>query len=135
MANEPAPILGGTSVPSIITAGGESEMVLPQGTTYLWIQRIDPNGCRTDPSRVVFYMYVSPENTIVSEIDSLQNDVSGLETSKVDKIAGKGLSTNDYTDADKTKRASIDTLDEQIIVPIKSILINFSISEASKSQT
>ena len=39
-------------------------------------------------------------------------DVTGLQTaldSKVDEIAGKGLSANDYTDAEKTKLAGIAT--------------------------
>lgn len=40
------------------------------------------------------------------------SDVSGLQTvldSKVDKIAGKGLSTNDYTTTEKTKLSGITT--------------------------
>lgn len=31
----------------------------------------------------------------------IKNDISELETGKVDKVSGKSLSTNDYTDADK----------------------------------
>lgn len=36
-------------------------------------------------------------------ITTLEGDVSDLETNKVDKVAGKGLSTEDYTTAEKTK--------------------------------
>ena len=33
--------------------------------------------------------------------------ISGLDASKVDKVSGKGLSTNDYTNAEKTKLSGI----------------------------
>ena len=44
------------------------------------------------------------ENTISRVISDTKTLVSG----KVDKVQGKGLSTNDYTDAEKTKLASLD---------------------------
>lgn len=44
-----------------------------------------------------------------SDISSLQESVDALEEGKVDKEAGKGLSANDYTDADKSKLGGIAT--------------------------
>lgn len=44
-------------------------------------------------------------------------DEDGIKQSlnnKVDKIVGKGLSKNDYTDTDKTKVASIDTISDEV---------------------
>lgn len=40
--------------------------------------------------------------------DALNNDVNQLYTQKVDKVEGKGLSTNDYTTAEKQKLAGIE---------------------------
>jgi len=45
--------------------------------------------------------------------------VDALENSKVDKVAGKGLSTNDYTDADKSKVDSIDAKDADTLQAAK----------------
>lgn len=42
-----------------------------------------------------------------SDISALQEAVDALEDGKVDKVDGKGLSANDYTDADKSKLAGI----------------------------
>lgn len=42
------------------------------------------------------------------DIEELNNDVATLDQNKVDKIPGKGLSTNDYTDADKNKLDGIE---------------------------
>ncbi len=44
-----------------------------------------------------------------SEVDSLEIAVSDLSTNKVDKVSGKGLSTNDFTNADKTKLDGIES--------------------------
>lgn len=50
-------------------------------------------------------------------IETLQSDVSDLDENKVDKVAGKGLSTNDYTDEDKaqleTNTSDIEALKEE----------------------
>ena len=48
-------------------------------------------------------------NAIQDEIIHNADDISDLDTNKVDKIEGKGLSTNDYTDAEKNKLAGIQT--------------------------
>lgn len=41
-------------------------------------------------------------------ITDAENDISALQSGKVDKVIGKGLSTNDFTDADKTKLDGIE---------------------------
>lgn len=37
-------------------------------------------------------------------------DVAALQSGKVDKVAGKGLSTNDYSDAEKSKLSSVESV-------------------------
>ena len=49
---------------------------------------------------------VIPEGTDLSGYYD-KTEVDGLLDDKVDKVSGKGLSTNDYTDAEKTKLAGI----------------------------
>ena len=44
------------------------------------------------------------ENTLENK-----KEIEALKTSKVDKVVGKGLSTNDYTTSDKTKLDGIAT--------------------------
>jgi hypothetical protein len=39
--------------------------------------------------------------------DDIIADISNLQTGKVDKVSGKGLSANDYTDAEKAKLAAV----------------------------
>ena len=51
------------------------------------------------------------DNEIVramAEDERLSEDVEELKEKKVDKVAGKGLSTNDYTDEEKQKLAGIE---------------------------
>lgn len=45
---------------------------------------------------------------IDSAIDEITENVSNLDTNKVDKVSGKGLSTEDYTTAEKEKLAGIE---------------------------
>lgn len=54
------------------------------------------------------WVYVNSKAT--GDITELQEDVKQLQTdikNKVDKVSGKGLSTNDYTTAEKNKLASL----------------------------
>lgn len=46
--------------------------------------------------------------TFETENTKVKNDITSLQNNKVDKIAGKGLSTNDYTTAEKTKLSGIE---------------------------
>jgi hypothetical protein len=43
-----------------------------------------------------------------TDLDSAQNSIDNLEANKVDKVTGKGLSTEDYTSAEKTKLAGVE---------------------------
>ena len=59
------------------------------------------------------------DSTKVGQIATNADDIDQLETDladKVDKIAGKGLSTNDYTNADKTKLDGIDMTTKQDVL-------------------
>lgn len=42
------------------------------------------------------------------DITNINNDIDNLEASKVDKVPGKGLSSNDFTDGDKNKLDGIE---------------------------
>lgn len=46
--------------------------------------------------------------TLAEAINELDQDVIDLQDNKVDKVTGKGLSTNDYTTAEKNKLAGIE---------------------------
>ena len=49
--------------------------------------------------------------------DALNNDVNQLYTQKVDKVEGKGLSTNDYTTPEKNKLAAIEAEANKYVLP------------------
>lgn len=51
---------------------------------------------------------VGDEKTLVQALSEKAGnaDVAALQSGKVDKVSGKGLSTNDYSDAEKTKVAN-----------------------------
>lgn len=51
-----------------------------------------------------------------ADIDDLEGDVSSLDSGKVDKVNGKGLSTNDFTNTDKTALDNIKTTDTTLAV-------------------
>lgn len=60
--------------------------------------------------RAVDQLAQSGSGEVQQEIEQLQQDVSNIINDlldKVDKVTGKGLSSNDFTDADATKLASI----------------------------
>lgn len=44
-----------------------------------------------------------------TDMNRIEGNTQDLQTNKVDKIAGKGLSTNDYTTTEKTKLSGIET--------------------------
>lgn len=67
-----------------------------------------------------------------SEVDSLEIEVDNLSTNKVDKVSGKGLSTNDYTTDEKNKLSGIDS-GAQVNV-IESVKVNgTALTPSSKS--
>ena len=125
-AGQLAPIVG-AAVPSSIELGETVDVTVPSGANYLYIQRVNGNGKRTDPTEVIFYKYVAPDNSIVGEISDLQSDMSN----KVDKISGKGLSTNDYTNEEKELVALVPGIDETVngsivLTPIEINLANYT---------
>lgn len=67
------------------------------------------------------WVYVNSKAT--GDITELQEDVKQLQTdikNKVDKVSGKGLSTNDYTTAEKNKLAGIAANANNYILPTAS---------------
>ena len=53
---------------------------------------------------------------IKTKISSIEGTISDITKTKVDKVDGKGLSTNDYTTNEKTKLAGIATGATKVIV-------------------
>lgn len=53
--------------------------------------------------------------TKVTQISTNASNISNLSSGKVDKVTGKGLSTNDYTTEDKTKLAGLSNYDDTAI--------------------
>lgn len=48
----------------------------------------------------------------LNDLDGRVKDLSAVTSTKVDKVSGKGLSTNDYTTEEKTKLAGIENYDD-----------------------
>lgn len=48
-------------------------------------------------------------DSVAQRLTALKNDIVGKLNKKVDKVSGKGLSTEDYTTADKQKVTNLDT--------------------------
>lgn len=67
-----------------------NELVYATDTGELGVKKADGN--------IQYFMNAADINALVDALDS----------SKVDKVPGKGLSTNDYTDAEKAKLASVE---------------------------
>lgn len=51
-------------------------------------------------------------NTLKTDNETNKSNISNLSTNKVDKIEGKGLSTEDYTTAEKQKLAGLNNYDD-----------------------
>lgn len=79
-----------------------------------------------DPSGSVIKTYkngkweaINADDKLDADITKLENDIKTINQvipSKVDKISGKGLSTNDYTSADKDKLSSLTNYDDSSVV-------------------
>ena len=63
-------------------------------------------------------VYIPPDNNcddcsaVRDQLDNVLTELDAVESAldnKVDKVSGKGLSTNDYTNADKAKIADLET--------------------------
>ncbi len=68
------------------------------------------------PASVFNYFW----SKVTKAITELQTKLSGVDAAKVDKVSGKGLSTNDYTTAEKTKLAGIsESADSVAFAPTK----------------
>lgn len=57
------------------------------------------------------------DTTINNNISSLNSNITQLQTQKVDKVEGKGLSTNDYTTPEKNKLAAIEAEANKYVLP------------------
>lgn len=59
--------------------------------------------------------WVLVNNQSAADISELKQDVETLEESKVDKVEGKQLSTEDFTTTEKSKLASLSNYDDSEI--------------------
>ena len=85
----------------------------------------------------------NPHNVTPEQIGAVDNNVIGMMLSrKVDKIDGKGLSTNDYTDDEKTKLSGIENGANKTVVdtalstsstnPVQNKVVNTAINNCAK---
>lgn len=80
----------------------------------------NPNGGDLKYFNGTDWVYVNAKATgdiaeLQGEVSTLKTEVSTLKTTvanKVDKISGKGLSTNDYTTTEKNKLAGLSNYDD-----------------------
>jgi hypothetical protein len=76
--------------------------------------------------------HIHPTDTsraAASDLTSLKSTVTSLTSTvgeKVDKVSGKGLSTNDYTSAEKTKLAGLNNYDDSEVRSLISALTGIS---------
>lgn len=88
---------------ALVSSGGgsgpASTDALPEGTTNLYF-----TGARTLASPLTGF---ASSTGTVTTADSILIALGKLQGTKVDAVAGKGLSTNDYTTAEKTKLSGI----------------------------
>lgn len=54
------------------------------------------------------------EKVDIAVINGNMDKIDAALAGKVDKVTGKGLSTNDFTDADKSKLDSLDNYEERL---------------------
>ena len=69
------------------------------------------------------------ESIVTSNYDD--TEVRGLIAGKVDKVEGKGLSTNDYTTAEKTKLANLENYND---TQIKQDIVDLNLNKADKTE-
>lgn len=96
MYNNKYDILGSTIKPN------------PASVKYWADLASNPNGGNLKYFNGKDWVYVNSK--AAGDITELQEDVKQLQTdikNKVDKVSGKGLSTNDYTTAEKNKLAGL----------------------------
>lgn len=80
---------------------------------------------------------ITIENNVISAVDTIyddteiKQDITDLQNTKVDKVQGKGLSTNDYTNDEKSKLASLENYDD---TEVKTDISNLKTNKADKSE-
>lgn len=74
------------------------------------IDDVTPSTTTTYSSTKIESKFTTTASSISTVISGYQNADMDLDGRKVEKVTGKGLSTEDYTTAEKTKLASISTL-------------------------
>ena len=70
----------------------------------------------------VKYWAVLVNNKATEDISTLKQDVETLKESKVDKVEGKQLSTEDYTTAEKSKLAGLSNYNDNEVRELISAL-------------
>jgi uncharacterized protein (TIGR02145 family) len=103
--------LGGFEVVTTLVDGHPNPEIPSHKIIYLYK---DPQGPEADPYTEWIYTVDNEWDVIGTTYVDLtpyytSAEVDSLLATKVNTVAGKGLSTNDYTDAEKNKLASIET--------------------------
>ena len=97
------------------------------------IDQLDVSGFEAGEN-ITFEENIETGKTIINATDTIYDDteIRGELSNKVDKVAGKGLSTNDYTTDEKTKLASLENYDD---TQVKSDITSLETNKADKSTT
>ena len=86
-----------------VTKAGMQVRSVSDGTGGFRLEWFEPSGTTIED-------VAARVDTLETEMDSVESDITALEAAvgnKVDKVDGKGLSTNDYTNEEKQKLAGI----------------------------
>lgn len=95
---------------------GESVGNVAIDAQQLWVRLLYPNGELVSETRVGPGNIRIAKNGITLNLNPAYfQTLAETMQNKVDKVTGKGLSTNDYTDAEKTKLAGLENYDDTAV--------------------
>ena len=74
---------------------------------YEIIARTKPSDYVYTETEIINWQYIKTQLDSKADVLDLENVEADLDNKKVDKVIGKGLSANDYTDTDKAEVAKV----------------------------
>lgn len=74
---------------------------------YEIVARTKPSDYVYTETEIINWQYIKTQLDSKADVLDLEKVETDLDNKKVDKVTGKGLSTNDYTDSDKAEVAKV----------------------------
>ena len=74
---------------------------------YEIVARTKPSDYVYTETEIINWQYIKTQLDSKADVLDLEKVEADLDNKKVDKVTGKGLSTNDYTDSDKAEVAKV----------------------------